>query len=126
MALRATVPAVAPMSETPLAGKLRRHELGYKNVLDALRTTLADLESDFAVLLAKHMDRPREAKKLLATLFAAPGTVHVGERAVTVRLMPGASESERAALRAFLADIGRRRFSLPGDPDHRRLAWALR
>jgi len=126
MALRATVPAVAPVSQTPLAGKLRRHELGYKSVLDTLRTVLANLESDFAVLLAKHMDRPREAKKLLATLFAAPGTVHLGPRSVTVRLMPAASDAERAALRAFLADIARRRFSLPGHPDHRRLAWALK
>jgi len=126
MALRATVPAVAPVSETPLAGKLRRHELGYKNVLDTLRTALANLESDFAVLLAKRMDRPREAKKLLATLFAAPGTVHVGSRALTVRLMPAASEAERVALRAFLADIAARRFSLPGDPGRRRLAWALK
>jgi hypothetical protein len=40
--------------------------------------------------------------------------------------MPAAGAPERAALRAFLADIGRRRFSLPGDPDRRRLAWALR
>lgn len=126
MALRATVPVVAPVSATPLAGKLRRHELGYKNVLDTLRTALANLESDFAVLLAKRMDRPREAKKLLATLFAAPGTVHVGSRSVTVRLMPAANEAERVSLRDFLADIARRRFSLPGDPDRRRIAWALR
>lgn len=126
MALRATVPAVAPVSATPLAGKLRRHELGYKNVLDTLRTALANLESDFAVLLTKHLDRPREAKKLLATLFAAPGTIHVSSRAVTVRLMPAANEAERTALRSFLADIARRSFSLPGDPDHRRLAWALK
>ncbi|HSW34783.1 MAG TPA: hypothetical protein VLH36_14320 [Steroidobacteraceae bacterium] len=125
MALRATVPAVAPVSATPLAGRLRRHELGYKNVLDTLRTALANLESDFAVLLAKRMERPREAKKLLATIFAAPGTVHVGSRSVTVRLVPAASEAERVALRAFLADIAGRRFSLPGDPDRRRLAWAL-
>ena len=126
MALRATVPAVAPVSETPLAGKLRRHELGYKNVLDTLRTALANLESDFAVILAKRMERPREAKKLLATLFTAPGTVHVGSRAVTVRLMPAANDPERVALRAFLADMAGRRLSLPGDPDRRRLAWALK
>jgi hypothetical protein len=113
-------------SATPLAGKLRRHELGYRNVLDTLRTALANLGSDFAVTLAKRINRPREAKKLLASLFAAPGTVHVGSRAVTVRLMPAASDGERLALRAFLADIGRRRFSLPGDPDRRRLAWALK
>ncbi len=126
MALRATVPAVAKVSETPLAGKLRRHELGYKNVLDTLRIALANLESDFAVLLAKRMERPREAKKLLSTLFAAPGTILLGARTVTVRLMPAASASERVALRAFLADLTRRRLSLPGDPDRRRLAWRLK
>jgi len=126
MAQRATVPAIAKVSDTPLAGRLRRHEQGYKNVLDTLRIALANLESDLAVLLAKRMDRPREAKKLLATLFASPGTVHVSSRAVTVRLMPAASDGERVSLRAFLADLGRRRLSLPGDPLHRRLAWALK
>ncbi len=126
MALRATVPAVAPVSETPLAGLLRRHELGYKNVIDTLRISLANLESDYAVLIAPHLDRPREAKKLLAALFAAPGTIHLGSRSVTVRLMPAAIDSERVALRAFLSDLTRRRLSLPGDPDRRRLAWALK
>ena len=125
MALRATVPKVAKVSETPLAGKLRRHELGYKNVLDTLRTALANLESDYALLLAPHLERPREAKKLLAALFAAPGTVHLGSRAVTVRLMPAATHSERSALSVFLADLTRHRLSLPGDPDRRRLLWAL-
>lgn len=124
-ALRAKVPAVAPVSETPLAGKLRRHQLGYKNVLDTLRIALSNLESDLAVLLARHLDRPREVKKLIATLFAAPGTVHVSSRGVTVRLMPAATESERLALRAFLRDVTRLRLSLPGDPDRRRLRWVL-
>jgi hypothetical protein len=50
------------------------------------------------------------------------GTVHLGSRALTIRLMPAASEAERVALRAFLADIAQRCFSLPGDPDRRRLA----
>ncbi len=126
MALRATIPAVAPVSETPLAGLLRRHELGYKNVLDTLRISLANLESDYATMLARRLDRPREAKKLLAALFAAPGTVHLGSRSVTIRLMPAAGASERAALRAFLADLTRRRLSLPGDPDRRRLSWRLK
>jgi hypothetical protein len=43
-------------------------------------------------------------KKLLATIFAAPGTVRVSSRGVTVQLMP-ATESERLALRAFLHDV---------------------
>jgi hypothetical protein len=126
MALRAKVPLLAPVSETPLAGKLRRHELGYKNVLDTLRTALANVESDLAVMLARHFDRPREAKKLLATLFAAPGTVRVSSRGVSVRLMPAATDSERVALRAFLRDVTRLRFSLPGDPGRRRLRWTLK
>jgi len=119
MALRATVPAIAPVSATPLAGKLRRHELGYKNALDP-SAPRSPTSSRIRGALAKRMDRPREAKKLLATLFAAPGTVHVGSRAMTVWLVPAATESERVAIRAFLADIAGRRFSLPGDPDGHR------
>jgi hypothetical protein len=125
MALRATVPAIAKVSETPLAGKLRRHDLGYKNVIDTLRIALANLESDLAVQLARYLDRPREAKKLLATLFAAPGTVRISPRAVTVHLMPAASASERLVLRAFLHDVTRMKLVLPGDPDRRRLRWVL-
>ena len=126
IAQRATVPKVAKVSETPLAGKLKRHELGYKNVLDTLRIALANLESDLAVMLAPLLDRPREVKKLLATLFTAPGTVRVSSRAVTVRLAPAASDSEREALREFLRDVTRMRLSLPGDPDSRRLRWVLK
>jgi hypothetical protein len=126
MAMRADVPKRAKVSETPLAGKLRCHELGYKNVLDTLRTALANAEADLAVLLAPHLDRPREVKKLLANLFAAPGAVRVNSHAVTVRLMSAASDAERDALRAFLRDVTRLRLSLPGDPDRRRLRWVLK
>jgi hypothetical protein len=126
MAIRARVPAVAPVSETPLAGKLRRHELGYKNVLDALRIALSNMESELAVLLARHVERPRQVRKLLATLLAAPGDVRLSSRGVTVRLMPAATDAERAAIRAFLRDATRLRLSLPGDPDHRRLRCVLK
>ena len=126
MAQRAAVPKVAKVSETPLAGKLRRHELGYKNVLDTLRIALTNVEADLAAMLAPRLDRPREVKKLLSTLFAAPGIVRLSSRAVTVRLMPAANDSEREDLRAFLRDVTRMRLSLPGDPDARRLRWVLR
>ena len=126
MALRATVPKKAPVAETPLAGKLMRHALPYKNVLDMLRVVLANVESDLAVLLAQHLDRPREAKKMLATLCSAPGTVHVGARGVTVRLLPAATGAERTALSAFLRDVSQMPLTLPGDPDHRCLRWALK
>ena len=126
ISLRAKVPLMARVSETPLAGKLRRHELGYKNVLDTLRSALANVESDFAVMLARHSGRPREAKKLLATLFTAPGTLRVSSRSVTVLLMPAATDSERVALSAFLRDVTCLRHALPGDPGRRRLRWALK
>ena len=126
MALRAKVPKKAKLSETPLAGKLKRHLLPYKNVLDMLRVVLANVESDFAVLLAPRLDRPREARKLLATLFAAPGTIHLGSRSVTVRLMPAATAPERIALSAFLRDVSQMNLTLPGDPDRRALRWMLK
>ena len=126
MAQRASVPSVAKVSETPLAGKLRRHEQGYKNVLDTLRIALANAEADLAVKLAPELERPREVKKLLATLFSSPGTVRVSSRAVTVALMPAANDSERDALRCFLRDVTRMRLTLPGDPDGRRLRWVLK
>ncbi|MGC3996521.1 MAG: hypothetical protein QM767_02895 [Anaeromyxobacter sp.] len=119
------VPSVAKVSDTPLAGKLRRHDQGYKNVLDTLRIALANAEADLAVKLAPELTRPREVKKLLATLFSAPGTVRTSARAVTVTLMPAANDSERDALRVFLRDVTRMRLSLPGDPD-RRLRWVLK
>ena len=77
-------------------------------------------------MLARHFKRPREAKKLLATLFAAPGTLRVSSRGVTVRLIPAATGSERVALQAFLRDVTRLRLALPGDPGRRRLRWALK
>jgi len=116
MALRATVPRTAKVSETSLAGKLKRHLLPYKNVLDTMRVVLANVESDCAVLLAPRLGRPREAKKLLATLFAAPGTMHLGSRSVTVRLMPAATAPERTALSAFLRDVSQMNLTLPGGP----------
>jgi hypothetical protein len=66
--VNANVTAAADITQTPLAGKVRRHELGYKNMLDTLRIALANLEADLAMKLAFHLDRPREVKKVLATL----------------------------------------------------------
>ncbi len=126
MALRAKVPKTAKLSETSLAGKLQRHVLTYKNTLDTLRVARANAESDLAVLLASHLDRPREAKKTLANLFAAPGTIHLASRSATVRLMPAATMPERAALSAFLQDLTRLNLALPGDPDRRHLRWMLK
>ena len=125
-ALRAEVPTHAPVSETPLAGKLTKHELGYKNVLDSIRAVLANIESELAVRIAPHLSRPREAKKVLANLFAAPGTIHLTPKRLTVKLMPAATDDERTAFQPFLDDLSGMRMTLPGDPDCRRLLWTLR
>ena len=47
------------MSETSLAGKLQRHRPEYKCVVDTLRIGLANAESELAVRLAPHLNRPR-------------------------------------------------------------------
>jgi len=123
--LRVSVPKRAPVSKTPLAGKLRRHLHSYKAVLDTLRIALANAESDLALRLGEHLDRPREAKKMLANLLLAPGVVRVTPRSVSVRLAPAATRSERAALAAFLRDANRLRLSLPGDRAGHRLRFGL-
>lgn len=78
------------------------------------------------MLLAKHMDRPRETRELLATLFAAPGAVPRRSTRGDDPAYARRERHERVALRAFLADLARRRLSLPGDPDRRHLAWTLK
>ncbi len=73
------LPAIAKVSETPVAGNSALAAMSsYKIVIDTLRIALANLESEPAVTLSRHRDRPREEKKLLATLFAglAPSASH--------------------------------------------------
>lgn len=65
------------------------------------------------------MRRPREAKKLVANLFAAPGKVAVSEHAIHVRLAPAANRSERVAIQHLLDQINQRGLILPSD--HKRL-----
>ena len=126
MAQRPFVPRNIKVGDSSLAGTLARHEPGYKTVIDTIRIALANVEADLAVLLAKHLDRPREAKKLLAVLFAAPGTVQVTSRTVTVKLMPAGTTAEQIAFARFLDDVTRLKLSLPGDPDGLHLRWTLK
>ncbi|MDQ3341946.1 MAG: hypothetical protein M4D80_42915, partial [Myxococcota bacterium] len=75
--LRPWVPPRAPIEETELAGKLVRHDGKLKMIIDVIRVVCANAESELAMLLAPHMRRPREAKKLVANILAAPGSVAV-------------------------------------------------
>src|SRR5262249_36739504 len=70
----------APLSETELAGKLVRHDGRVKMAVDTVRIACANVEADLAGALGEHLDAPREAKKALANLFAAPARIRVGLR----------------------------------------------
>lgn len=124
-ALRPETPTHAPVEETSLAGKLVRHTAQLKIIGDVIRVVCANVESDLAALLASHLERPREAKKVLANIFAAPGRVAVTEQAIHVRLAPAANPSERAAIRSFFTAINQRDLILPSDPKRLPLRFEL-
>ena len=124
-ALRPATPTHAPVEETSLAGKLVRHTAQLKTIGDVIRVVCANVESELATLLASHLGRPREAKKVLANIFAAPGRVTVTEQAIHVRLAPAANRSERAAIRLFFTAINQRDLVLPSDPMRLSLRFEL-
>lgn len=109
----------AAIENTELADKLVKHDGKLKAVIDVIRVVCANAESELAAMLAPHMTRPREAKKLLANLFAAPGSVVVTAAAVHVRLAPAANGAELAALGLLCAALNKRELILPSD--HKRL-----
>lgn len=117
--LRPWVPKHAPIEETELAGKLVRHDGKLKAIIDVIRVVCANAEADLAALLAPHMRRPREAKKLLANIFAAPGKVVVTDHGVHVHLSPAASKSELVAIQHLFDKLNQRGLILPSD--HKRL-----
>ena len=123
--LRPWLPSHAPVEETELVGKLVRHDGKLKTVIDVIRVVCANAESDLASMLAPHLRRPREAKKLVANLLAAPGNVAVTDEAVHIRLAPAATPSERQAIQHLCAAINERRLTLPGDPKRLPLRFSL-
>jgi transposase len=124
-AMMPAVPEKAPVRDTELALTLRRHPGRYKLVVDTVRIALANMEAECAALLAPHLRKPREAKKTLGNLLAAPGNVCVAKRSISVTLAPAATASERKAFLELFDDINARRLTLPGDPDRRRLVFRL-
>ncbi len=115
----------ALVEETSLAGKLVRHTAQLKIIGDVIRVVCANVESDLAALLASELERPREAKKVLANIFAAPGRTTVTEQAIHVRLAPAANPSERATIRSFFTAINQRELILPSDPKRLPLRFEL-
>jgi hypothetical protein len=118
-AIRPLIPTHAPVEQTELAGKLVRHTGKLKTIVDVIRVVCANAESELAALLAPHMRRSREAKKLVANIFAAPGKVAVTEHAIIVRLAPAANRSEHDAIQHLLDHLNTRGLVLPSD--HKRL-----
>lgn len=124
-AQRPHTPKRAAVSETELAGELVRHLRPYKTVIDTLRIALANVETELATLLASQLSKPREAKKTLGNLLAAPGTVRAAKRSLTVTLAPAGTAAERDAFKHLLHELTLRRLVLPGDPARRKLRFQL-
>ena len=122
---RPLIPKHAPIEQTELAGKLVRHPAKLKAVVDTMRIVCANVEAELADIIAPALKRPREAKKVIANVFAAPGRVDVTTSEIRVRLSPAANRSEHAALQRLLADITARRLTLPGDVRRRPLRFEL-
>jgi hypothetical protein len=122
-AQRPHVPEHDQLCNTELAGKLVHHTAEYKLLLDTIRTACANAESELASTLAHTMRRPREAKKLLANLLAAPGHVTVSDSSIRVTLLCAANASERKSIDAFLRHVTAQRLTLPGDPAARPMAF---
>ena len=117
--IRPLFPKHAAVEDTELAGKLVRHTGKLKTVIDVIRVVCANAESELAAIAAPHMSRPKEAKKLVANLFAAPAKVAVTEQAIIVRLAPAANRSELDAIQHLLGHLNKRGLILPSD--HKRL-----
>jgi len=122
-ALRPSTPTHAPLEETELAGKLVYHPGNYKAVMDTIRIVCANVESDLAYTLAPYLRKPREAKKALANLFKAPGSVRVEQDRILVHLDPAGTRNEKKAFDRLLEELDAWHLVLPGDKDRRPLRF---
>ena len=115
----------APIEHTNLAGRLVRHTGELKEVVDTLRIACANAESELAALVAPHLVRPREAKKVVANLLKAPGRIDVTADGIRVRLAPAANGSERRAMQVALVALNQRNLVLPADHGGRPLRFEV-
>lgn len=123
--MRPLVPKHAPVEETELAGRLVHHTGELKHVVDTFRIVAANIEADLAEMIAPHLRKSPEAKKVISNVLAAPGSVDVTANEIRVRLAPAANRSERAAIRRLLAQVSAMQLTLPRDAKHRRLRFEL-
>jgi hypothetical protein len=123
--VRPHVPQRIAIEDSELAGRLVRHKGDLKAVVDTIRVVCANAEADLAGLIAPHLSKPREAKKVVANLLAAPGKVDVAPDQIRVRLAPAANRRERVALAELLAQVNSWNLTLPGDHRSRPLRFQL-
>lgn len=123
--LRPQAPKHIELKSSELAGELVHHTSEYKGLIDIARIACANMESHLAVMLGPSLSRSEEAKKVLANLFAAPGTIRVSARTIRITLAPAATEREQQALAQLLERLDDDELVLPGDPDRRRLRFRI-
>jgi len=123
--LRPQMPRYLELKNSELADELVHHTTDYKSMIDSVRIACANAESELAAMLAPSLPRPHEAKKILANLIAAPGTIRVSKRTIRVTLEPAANNGERDALASFLERLDHAKLILPGDPERRRLRFRI-
>jgi hypothetical protein len=122
---RHQTPKKLPIEQTELKGELKQHTREYKLLIDTLRCTAQYAEAELAAVLALHMARPDEAKRLLQNVFSSPGDVQVTDNSITVSLAPAANRAEQPAIEALFHAINQRRLCHPGDPLARPMRFRL-
>jgi hypothetical protein len=113
------------IERTHLAGQLVHHRREYKLLVDTVRIGCANAEDRLARMLAEHLPRPAEAKRVIQNTLKASGNVCVTQGKITVSLDPSGNRSELQALRQLLKEVNALRLKHPGDPLRRRLSFAL-
>ncbi len=122
---RPALPTHAPIEETDLHGKLVRHTAEYKALIDAVRIGAANAESELACILAGHLKRPAEAKRVLQNLMVAPGSIRTTATQIAVALTPAGTKNELLALQRLLEECTAWRLTLPGDAKNRPVRFEL-
>ncbi len=106
-------------------GRRVKHSRPYKLLIDTLRIAVANVEGELAALLAPMLPKADQAKKAVAMLFSAPGTVTLRGKTVRVTLEPAGTLAEYAAFDALLKQLDARKLTLPGDQSGRRLVFRI-
>ena len=113
------------IERTHLAGKLVHHRPEFKLLVDTVRVGCASAEDRLARMLAEHLPRAAEAKRVIQNIFKASGSVTVNQEKITISLDPSGNCSELRAIRQLLKEVNELGLTHPGDPRCRRLSFTL-